>query len=117
MAQTRLQKDVYNEIKEGYDVKTQIKIGKYKIDFVIEGAGGRLAIICDDGNLYNNNSLDDMVKFQMDLCRLGWRFYKIKGSQFYRNPNREINKLLHVIKSTVLDISHKELLQDKLKVV
>ncbi|NEZ47381.1 DNA helicase [Clostridium niameyense] len=117
VAQTRLQKDVYNEIKEGYDVKTQIKIGKYKIDFVIEGAGGRLAIICDDGNLYNNNSLDDMVKFQMDLCRLGWRFYKIKGSQFYRNPNREINKLLHVIKSTVLDISHKELLQDKLKVV
>lgn len=116
--QTKFQKDIYNNIKNlKCDIKSNIKLGKYIIDFILEGEHSRIAIICDDGNLCENN-LEKVLNLQMDLTRLGWVFYKIRGSKFYRDPEREIKKLnKFLIETGLYKNDSKEILKNNLQVV
>ena len=83
-------------IKEsGYKITTKVKVGKYIIDFVVETdlsllpSGGhykKIAVKCigiDEDEDYNWKKHYEM---QMCLERMGWEFYKIRASRFYRNP-------------------------------
>ncbi|NFL72276.1 DNA helicase [Clostridium sporogenes] len=117
--QTKFQKDIYNNIKNlKCDIKSNIKLGKYIIDFILQGEHSRIAIICDDGNLYENNNVEKVLDLEMDLTRLGWVFYKIRGSKFYRDPEREIEKLNKFLMETGLyKNDSKEILKNNLQVV
>ncbi len=92
--QSRFQKDIYNIIKnKGYNVIPEVKIGKYKIDFIVEGFRNRVAIICD-GDMYSEKyNWKESVERQLDLERVGWIFYRIRGSEFYYDPERVMSKL------------------------
>jgi very-short-patch-repair endonuclease len=57
-----------------------------RIDMVVEGAGKRLAIECDGDRYHPMEKLEDDMARQAILERLGWRFVRIRGSAFYRNP-------------------------------
>lgn len=74
-------------MQAGYRVVPQWKVGAYRIDLVVEGDGKRLAVECD-GDRYHEGPeklADDMAR-QAILERLGWRFARIRGSQFFRAP-------------------------------
>lgn len=82
------EEEIYNKIVEkGYIVNTKVKAGKHIIDLVVEGKNNRLAIDCE------NKTWKGMEKWKEDmerinqLERVGWEFVKIRGFQFYRNPN------------------------------
>ncbi|EJO5346177.1 AAA family ATPase [Clostridium botulinum] len=117
--QSKFQKDVYNNIKDlKCDIKSNVRLGKYVIDFVLEGEHNRIAIICDDGSLYENNDIKHVLDREMDLTRLGWSFYKIRGSKFYRNQQIELEKLYKfLMESGLYKNSTKEILKNKLLVV
>ncbi|KEJ04085.1 DNA helicase [Clostridium botulinum A2B7 92] len=117
--QSKFQKDIYNNIRNlKCDIKSNIKLGKYIIDFILEGEHNRIAIICDDGNLYENNNVEKVLNLEMDLTRLGWAFYKIRGSKFYRNPEVEVEKLhKFLIESGLYKDDSKEILKNNLLVV
>ncbi|GAA0744058.1 AAA domain-containing protein [Clostridium oceanicum] len=119
VAQSKLQRDVYGLIKKlGYCIKPQIKIGKHKIDFVIEGDRTRVGIICDDGNLLKYNTLEDLLKFQISMSKLGWHFYKIRGCEFYRDPDKEIGRLCDVLNNIGIDnLNCRQSIKDGLHVV
>ncbi len=92
--QSKLQKDVYTMIKDrGYDVVPQINVGGYNIDFMVEGISGRVAIICDDGITNADFDVEDQIEAQLNLERIGWSFCKIRGSEFYYNPEKAMEKL------------------------
>lgn len=67
---------------------------------VVVGAAGRLAIECD-GRAWH--TLPDQVKEDLErerererereLRRLGWRFWRIRESEFYFDPERELQSL------------------------
>ncbi len=117
--QSKFQKDIYNNIGDlKCDIKSNIKLGKYIIDFILEGEHNRIAIICDDGNLYENNNVEKVLNLEMDLTRIGWAFYKIRGSKFYRNPEVEVEKLhKFLIESGLYKDDSKEILKNNLLVV
>lgn len=78
----------------GYRVKAQWPVGTHRLDLVVEGAGKRLAIACDgDGPCAEEQLAEDMAR-QAILERLGWRFARIRGSQFFRDPERTLDALL-----------------------
>ncbi len=74
-------------VKADYRVTTQWPVGAYRIDLVVEGAGKRLAIECDGERWHSAEKLEEDMARQAILERLGWRFVRIRGSQFFRNPD------------------------------
>jgi very-short-patch-repair endonuclease len=75
-------------LQAGYHVIPQWPVGSYRIDLVIEGAGKRLAVECDGDRWHTLENLDDDMARQAILERLGWRFVRIRGSQFFRDPDK-----------------------------
>jgi very-short-patch-repair endonuclease len=78
----------------GYRVKSQWPVGTNHIDLVVEGAGKRLALECDGDRWCPQEQLAEDMTRQAILERLGWRFSRIRGSQFFRDPERTLEALL-----------------------
>jgi very-short-patch-repair endonuclease len=81
-------------VNAGYRVTPQHPVGAYRIDIVVDGDGNRLAIECDGGAYHSS---DEQVRSDLDrqalLERMGWQFHRIRGSEFYRNPDGEVQRL------------------------
>jgi very-short-patch-repair endonuclease len=88
------ERDVYRKIvARGYRVQTQYKVGRYRIDMVIEGAGGRLALELDGDAYHGPDRWDADRQRQTILERLGWTFHRIRGSAYYRRPEESLSSL------------------------
>jgi very-short-patch-repair endonuclease/DNA polymerase III delta prime subunit len=75
---------------KGYRVTTQWKVGSYRIDLVVEGVRERLAIECDGDRFHTLENLHADMDRQAVLERLGWRFIRVRGSEFFRDPERAL---------------------------
>ena len=75
-------------IQADYRVTPQWPVGTYRIDLVVEGNGKRLAVECDGDRWHPREKLEEDMARQAILERLGWRFVRIRGSQFFRNPDQ-----------------------------
>jgi very-short-patch-repair endonuclease len=75
-------------IQADYRVTPQWAVGAYRIDLVVEGNGKRLAVECDGDRWHPREKLEEDMARQAILERLGWRFVRIRGSQFFRNPDQ-----------------------------
>jgi len=73
-------------LNQGYKVVPQWKVGAYRIDMVIEDGDKRIALECDGEKWHTQDDLPNDLKRQAILERLGWKFIRIRGSAFYRNP-------------------------------
>lgn len=92
--QSDFQKDVYNCIKnKGYSIRPEIKIGKYNIDFMIEGERNRVAIICYGDTSKEQYNFKDTIERQLNLERVGWTFIRIRASEFYLEPEIVMNRV------------------------
>jgi very-short-patch-repair endonuclease len=86
--------DVFLAIAErGYRVLPQFDVAGYRIDLVVEGIRGRLAVECDGDTWHGAARYDqDMVRERM-LERCGWTFWRIRGSTYYREPEAALEGL------------------------
>ncbi len=75
-------------ISGGFRVRPQWPVGPYRIDMVVEGRGGRLAIECDGDEYHPIERLGADLERQALLERLGWRFVRLRGSEFFRDRSR-----------------------------
>jgi very-short-patch-repair endonuclease len=79
--------DVYLRIADrGFRVIPQYKAGRKRIDLVVEGRS-RLAIECDGDRFHTDENFDDDMSRQRQLERANWRFWRVRGSEFYRDPD------------------------------
>ena len=76
-------------VAAGYNLVQQWEVGAYRIDMVAIYKGNRVAIECD-GEQYHSG--EETVRQDMErqtiLERLGWRFIRIRGSEYYRHPGK-----------------------------
>lgn len=70
-----------------YRVETQWPVGAYRIDLVVEGKAGRLAVECDGEKWHTQENLQKDIDRESVLQRLGWKFVRIRGSVFFRDPD------------------------------
>jgi very-short-patch-repair endonuclease len=80
--------------ERGYRVVPQWKVGKYRIDLVIVGAKCRLAIECDGDRYLPLERIPEAMARQAVLERLGWKFERIRGSEFLVDPERALAPVL-----------------------
>jgi len=72
--------------QEGYQVAPRWMVGAYCIDMVVGRGDRRVAVECDGDRHYAVDKIPEDMERQAVLERLGWRFIRIRGSQFFRDP-------------------------------
>lgn len=85
---------VFNRlISRGYTVMPQVDAMGYRIDMVVTGASGRLAIECDGDFWHGPEQYQADLARQRDLERCGWKFFRIRESVFYADMPGTLQKL------------------------
>lgn len=78
----------------GFRVSPQLPIGRYRIELVVEGAGRRIAVECDGDRYHPQEKLAEDLERQGILERLGWKFTRIRGSVFFRDPDGTMDRVV-----------------------
>jgi very-short-patch-repair endonuclease len=88
------ERDVYRQLTvRGYRVKVPHRVGRFRIDLVIEGRRGRLAVELDGDAYHGPDRWEADRNRQAVLERLGWTFHRIRGSAYYRGPDAALASL------------------------
>ena len=91
---SQFERDVFQLINaRGYHVRAQVGVGdstnhRYRIDLVVEGMQGRLAVECDGDEWHGADRYEQDMARQRDLERAGWQFVRIRGGEFYRDRDK-----------------------------
>ena len=86
--------DVFLRIAErDYRVVPQYEVANYRIDLVVEGMKGRLAVECDGDEWHGLDRYEQDVSRQRMLERCGWCFWRIRGSAFAVDPDAAMESL------------------------
>lgn len=72
----------------GYQVEPQVAVGGYRIDMVISDGTHQAALECDGDRYHGPDQIPADMARQAVLERAGWRFIRIRGTRFYRDPDR-----------------------------
>jgi len=81
-------------LKKGYKIYPQYEVAGKRIDIVIEGDHDRLAIECDGDFWHGPEQYEkDMIR-QRQLERVGWKFCRIRASEFYSNKDNTIEGII-----------------------
>lgn len=81
-------------LAKGYKVAPQWRVGPYRIDLVVEDGTGQLAVECDGDRFHTPERLEADMLRQTVLERMGWRFIRIRGTEFFRDPDNAMESLL-----------------------
>jgi very-short-patch-repair endonuclease len=95
--ESQFERDVGQQINaRGYRVVVQFEplgSGGKRVDLVVEGERTRLAIECDGDRWHGPDEYDKDMFRQRQLERAGLVFWRIRGSEFYRNPSAALDPL------------------------
>lgn len=97
---------VYQRIAgRGYHVIPQYKVGGYRIDLVVVGEAGMLAVECDGDAYHTAENFEHDLARQRELERCGWTFFRIRGSAFFRDPEGALEALWPLLASRGIEPS------------
>lgn len=80
-------------VDRGFRVLPQLDVAGYRIDLVIEGMHGRLAVECDGDQWHGPERWEQDMARQRQLERSGYIFWRVRGSTFYRDPDNALSSL------------------------
>lgn len=80
---------------KGFHLVQQWEVGAYRLDMVALCGDKKVAIECDGERWHSGESKirEDMER-QTILERLGWRFIRIRGSEYYSNKEKTIERVI-----------------------
>jgi very-short-patch-repair endonuclease len=84
----------------GYHVTPQVEANGRRIDLVVTGAAGKLAVECD-GDAFHTTPEQRIADLQreQELKRCGWTFWRVRESQYYLNRERALSSLWPTLNS------------------
>jgi superfamily I DNA/RNA helicase/very-short-patch-repair endonuclease len=113
--ESQFERDVGQQITaRGYRVVVQFEplgAGGKRIDLVVEGEKTRLAIECDGDRWHGPDEYEKDMFRQRQLERAGLVFWRIRGSEFYRNTSVALASLwekLHEMRIEPWGVTRKE---------
>ncbi|NMD38515.1 MAG: DUF559 domain-containing protein, partial [Christensenellaceae bacterium] len=100
-------------IEAGYNITQQWTAGAYKIDIVVKCNNNKVAIECDGEKFHGTlEKIKEDNERQSILERLGWRFIRIRGSEYFRDPNITIKRVIQELNNLDIYPEKKELSQN-----
>jgi len=77
----------------GYVVEPQVKVYGKRLDLVVAGSGGKLAVECDGSAFHGPDDFAADVARQQELERVGWTFHRISDVDYYTDHERTMADL------------------------
>jgi len=74
-------------VAAGYEVTPQVWVGNYRIDMVVGSGQSQVAVECDGDRFHGVDQIPSDMARQAVLERAGWRFVRIRGTRFFRDPD------------------------------
>jgi very-short-patch-repair endonuclease len=87
-------------ISAGYAVQPQVSVGNYRIDIVVSDGARQMAIECDGDRYHPAERLGEDMARQAVLERAGWRFIRVRGSRFYRDPDGTMERVFRDLEAS-----------------
>jgi very-short-patch-repair endonuclease len=85
---------VYRRIvARGYHVVPQYDVAGFRIDLVVVGEKGMLAVECDGDIFHTAENHEHDLARERELTRCGWTFFRVRGSAFFRDPDSALGEL------------------------
>ncbi len=89
---------------KGYSVKTQVGCSGYKIDLAIRDKDNPgqflLGIECDGAAYHSCATARDRDRLRQEVLeKLGWKIYRIWSTDWFKNPQKQLDKLVDYINS------------------
>lgn len=92
--------DITNTLEgAGYTVTARQRVGSYIVGLTCEGEGGRVAIECDGDRTLEPDSIAAEINKQSVLERLGWRFIRLRASEYYTDPSAFLETIVEQVQS------------------
>jgi very-short-patch-repair endonuclease len=80
--------------ERGFHVTPHFEVNGRGIDLVITGAKGRLAVECDGHDWPGTEAQREAdLDRERELARAGWRFWRVRESEFYYDPDAALSTL------------------------
>ena len=97
--ESNFEKDIYEYLtSKNYRLIPQFVVGRYRIDFVLENDNNqKIAIECDGDKYHGIDELSSDLERQGILERCGWKFVRIRASEFYYNREESCKVMLKKI--------------------
>ena len=96
--------------EHGYDVDTQVGCSSFKIDLGLKQPNSSnylLAIECDGAAYHSSKTARDRDRLRQSILEnMGWKFYRIWSTDWFRNKQNEKKRLLDAVKAAIEDASH-----------
>ena len=88
--------------EKGFSVDTQVGCSSFKIDLALKHPNSSdylLAIECDGATYHSSKNARDRDRLRQEILeKMGWKFYRIWSTDWFKNRNREIEKLIKAVK-------------------
>ena len=102
-ADSEFEMEVCEFLREnGYTVDTQVGCSSFKIDLALkrpDSSDYALAIECDGAAYSSAKTTRDRDRLRQDILeRMGWQFYRIWSTDWFRNKRLEQERLLSAVK-------------------
>ncbi|MCS6952632.1 MAG: AAA domain-containing protein [Bryobacterales bacterium] len=81
-------------LRRKYRIRPQVEVAGYRIDLVVEGLANRLAVECDGDAWHGPEQFAKDMDRQRQLERVGWKFVRIRESEFYVNRTGAIKRII-----------------------
>lgn len=96
-------------VDRGYHIVQQLKVGAYRLDIVAVCGNKTVAIECDGERWHNGEAKirEDMER-QTILERLGWRFIRIRSSEYYRDSEKTMSRVITELTSYGIELEASE---------
>ena len=101
-------------LEKNYTIKQKWRVGSYDIDMVAIYDDKKIAIECDGKTL--NHTEEEVIanlEEQEILERCGWKFIRVRASEYFRNPEKAIKDLIIQLDDKGVYPNHKEVYIDK----
>ena len=99
--------DVFLKIVDrGYRVLPQYELAGYRVDLLVEGLKGRLAVECDGDEWHGPEKYEADMARQRDLERCQLIFWRLRGSDFYREPDAALAELWETLEGLKITPRH-----------
>ena len=94
--------------EKGYTVDTQVGCSSFKIDLAIKRPDSSdyvLAVECDGATYHSSKTARDRDRLRQDILeRMGWKFYRIWSTDWFRNKSVEKERLLSAVKEAFANV-------------
>jgi very-short-patch-repair endonuclease len=97
LTESKFERDVLERLlSTGLRIDAQHEVAGYRLDFTATDLlGRRAAIECDGNSFHGIDQLAADTRRQRILERLGWRFVRVRASEYYLEPDKAFDTIIN----------------------